>query len=128
VGPGQPSAETEPGAKPSRPGRLGLSEVAAREAASALMTAPVRRPDTSRRKRMIPLTGGAGSPAERDQRAGTLAAPQAGPANGAERQAEDEDRASSPRRTLRNAPRKTQQGLPEGWVIDEDGFVVPGPR
>jgi hypothetical protein len=130
AGPVPPSAETEPDIKPSRPGRLGLSEVAAREAASALMTAPVRRPDTSRRRRTIPLTEGAGSPAERDQRAGTLAAPQAGPANGAERQAGDEapPRASSPRRTLRNAPRKTQQGLPEGWVIDEDGFVVPGPR
>lgn len=27
-----------------------------------------------------------------------------------------------PRRT------KTAKGLPEGWVIDEEGFVVPGPR
>ena len=24
--------------------------------------------------------------------------------------------------------RKTQTGLPEGWIIDEEGFVVPGPR
>jgi hypothetical protein len=24
--------------------------------------------------------------------------------------------------------RKTQSGLPEGWIIDEEGFVVPGPR
>ena len=23
--------------------------------------------------------------------------------------------------------RKTQQGLPEGWIIDDEGFVVPGP-
>ena len=29
----------------------------------------------------------------------------------------------SPRRS-----RKTQTGLPEGWIIDEEGFVVPGPR
>ncbi|MGH6886533.1 MAG: hypothetical protein ACREGK_10730, partial [Geminicoccales bacterium] len=75
-------------------------------------------------------------PLERDQgsAAVAVAAPQAGSSNGAERQDENEDeaqvdeaRASSPRRVLRNAPRKTQQGLPEGWVIDEDGFVVPGP-
>jgi hypothetical protein len=24
--------------------------------------------------------------------------------------------------------RKTQQGLPEGWIIDDEGFVVPGPE
>jgi len=128
--PGQPSAGTESiTTKPSRPGRLGLSEVAAREAASALMTTPVRRP-AMRRKRTMPVTTESpGSPAERDQASGEAAA-QGGPGNGAEPQAEDDARlpAGSPRRTLKNAPRKTQQGLPEGWVIDEDGFVVPGPR
>ena len=23
--------------------------------------------------------------------------------------------------------RRTRQGLPEGWIIDDEGFVVPGP-
>jgi hypothetical protein len=128
--PERPSTEPDYASKPSRPGRLGLSEVAAREAASALMTAPVRRPVTSRRKRMIPVTEAPGSPMERDQGSatGAIGAPRAGAGNGAERQDEDESRprGASPRRTLKNAPRKTQQGLPEGWVIDEDGFVVPG--
>jgi hypothetical protein len=33
------------------------------------------------------------------------------------------DRPKPPRRS-----RKTQQGLPEGWIIDDEGFVVPGPE
>jgi hypothetical protein len=32
------------------------------------------------------------------------------------------DKPRPPRRS-----RKTQQGLPEGWIIDDEGFVVPGP-
>ncbi len=32
------------------------------------------------------------------------------------------DKARAARRS-----RKTQQGLPEGWIIDDEGFVVPGP-
>ena len=32
------------------------------------------------------------------------------------------DKAKATRRS-----RKTQQGLPEGWIIDDEGFVVPGP-
>lgn len=126
----RPSAETEFAAKPSRPGRLGLSEVAAREAASALTTTPVRRPAMRRKRTMSVTTESPGSPTERDQGSGTIPVQQAGPGNGAEPQAEDDARPRTglPRRTLKNAPRKTQQGLPEGWVIDDDGFVVPGPR
>jgi hypothetical protein len=46
-------------------------------------------------------------------------APPAG--NGATGEAMTEGRA----RAVRRRGRKTKDGLPEGWVIDEDGFVVP---
>jgi hypothetical protein len=36
--------------------------------------------------------------------------------------ADAEDKAKPVRRS-----RKTKSGLPEGWIIDEEGFVVPGP-
>ena len=42
--------------------------------------------------------------------------------NGTSASAETEPRAKTARRTRR----PKQQGLPEGWVIDEEGFVVPG--
>ena len=40
--------------------------------------------------------------------------------NGAE--ADAGDKAKAPRRS-----RKTKAGLPEGWIVDDEGFVVPGP-
>jgi hypothetical protein len=79
----------------------------------------------------LPVPEGPARPVQRDPSSAEVAVapPQAGPGNGAQRPDEDDARPpNTPRRTLRNAPRKTQQGLPEGWVIDEDGFVVPGPR
>jgi hypothetical protein len=32
---------------------------------------------------------------------------------------------AEPRRKMVRRPRKTKDGLPEGWVVDEDGYVVP---
>jgi len=43
--------------------------------------------------------------------------------NGAAAEAEDGPRAKS---TTRRTRKPKHQGLPEGWVIDEEGFVVPG--
>jgi hypothetical protein len=50
------------------------------------------------------------------------AAPAAGPAAGPADP--DLERAGAPRRVRRSK----HKGLPEGWVIDDEGFVVPGPR
>ncbi len=33
--------------------------------------------------------------------------------------------AAEPRRRIVRRTRKTKDGLPEGWVVDEDGYVVP---
>jgi hypothetical protein len=41
--------------------------------------------------------------------------------NGSTAHSEQRTRAKSLRRS-----RKTQEGLPEGWIIDDEGFVVPG--
>lgn len=127
--PAEPEPAPESVPRPSRPGRLGLSEVAAREAASALTSAPVRRPVTSRRKRLMPVTERSGGERGQGPAEGTGVAPQAGARNGAAPQTDDEEplpAAGSTRRRPRPAPKK-KQGLPDGWVIDEDGFVVPGP-
>ena len=32
---------------------------------------------------------------------------------------------AEPRRKMVRRTRKTKEGLPEGWVVDEDGYVVP---
>jgi hypothetical protein len=34
--------------------------------------------------------------------------------------------AETPAKAARRARKAKHQGLPEGWVIDEEGFVVPG--
>jgi hypothetical protein len=42
--------------------------------------------------------------------------------------ADEEGKPKPPPRTAVRRPRKAKtQGVPEGWVIDDEGFVVPGP-
>jgi hypothetical protein len=99
------------------PGRLVLSKPAGDKARSAITEAAV----PSRRSRRLGLglaraaEAPDGNEAERDAPASSAAAETG---NGASAEASLERRAA--RRT-----RKTKDGLPEGWVIDEEGFVVP---
>jgi hypothetical protein len=94
------------------PGRLVLSKPASDKARSAI--AEPAAPSPERRSRRLGL--GAARPAEAAD--GDAPAPSAaGTGNGA-------SAASVERRTARRT-RKTKDGLPEGWVIDEEGYVVP---
>ena len=99
------------------PGRLVLSKPAGDKARSAITEPAV----PSRRSRRLGLgvaraaEAPDGNEAERDAPASSAAAETG---NGASAEASLERRAA--RRT-----RKTKDGLPEGWVIDDEGFVVP---
>jgi hypothetical protein len=96
----------------NRPGRLELPRDAAVDPSRALS---ISRSRGIGRRRIGPRV--AAMPAPADASEATPAASthdQAG--NGAA------DKARVARRS-----RKTQQGLPEGWIIDDEGFVVPGP-
>lgn len=101
------------------PGRLVLSKPASDKARSAI-TEPAA-PSRGRRTRRP----GAGAvhpteAADGEDRECAAPAPDAasGTGNGGPRAAGVE------RRTVRRT-RKTKEGLPEGWVIDEEGYVVP---
>jgi hypothetical protein len=101
------------------PGRLVLSKSASNKARDAI-TEPAA-PSRGRRSRQP--APGATRPAEAadgDDREGDAPAPGvvSDPDNGAAAAANCERKPA--RRT-----RKTKDGLPEGWVIDEEGFVVP---
>ena len=96
----------------SRPGRLELPKDAAVD--------PTRSMSVGRSRGIARRRAAASGPrlvapaAEPDETASAAGYEQAG--NGGV------ERAKPPRRS-----RKTQQGLPEGWIIDDEGFVVPGP-
>ena len=116
-----PAADPEPAAdRPrrllaiNRPGRLELPKDVALDA--SLSVSAGRSRGVARRRvgsfgpRIAatsgPLEGGDGPPTASEHDQG---------GNGAA------DKAKAARRS-----RKTQQGLPEGWIIDDEGFVVPG--
>jgi hypothetical protein len=100
------------------PGRLVLSKPASDKARSAIVDPVVTSRRRSRRLGLGATPAAevpdSGEP-ERDA-PGPDTAPDTG--NGASATANAE------RRAVRRA-RKTKDGLPEGWVIDEEGFVVP---
>jgi hypothetical protein len=104
----------------NRPGRLELPKDAAVGAARSLSI------PRDRARRRLPSAHPAApppTPPAQDEPAGPAAgAHDADGGNGAAADAESRDKAKATRRS-----RKTQQGLPEGWIIDEEGFVVPGP-
>ena len=135
--PARPGDASEPD-RPLRPladlpGRLVLSKTVGSEAREALARRPERRIVRTPARR-IERAGG-GSPDEAAGGAGTQLdeasgagnqidqAPGAGHAragNGSAGEAPTEGRGKGARRS-----RKTEDGLPEGWVIDDEGYVVP---
>ncbi|MDX1540072.1 MAG: hypothetical protein R3349_01585, partial [Geminicoccaceae bacterium] len=131
-----PAAESKVSAANARSGRLQLS----RNGDEAQVPPPAVHQVRRTRQRPRP----ASKPAEAAQAPSTPAQataasnghgavapePQAIPANGGEAPPAaapvaglEEDK---PRKRTRR--RKTVAGVPEGWVIDEEGFVVPGPQ
>ena len=102
------------------PGRLVLSKVGSESAREA-----ITRPAASRRTRIraaAPARAAAtDDPAESAQPAAQAVStsPDRASGNGSTTAA-DQSRGKIARRT-----RKTKDGLPEGWVIDEEGYVVP---
>lgn len=99
----------------NKPGRLELPRDVAASAAQTL-SSPPSRTAARRRSLNMPLPAAASAaPAaaarDPDEHAG----------NGAGTDAEEKAKPVARR------SRKTKAGLPEGWIIDEEGFVVPGP-
>jgi hypothetical protein len=101
------------------PGRLVLSRSAGEKARGAI-TEPVI-PSRGRRSRQPgPDVARPAAAGDGDEREGDAPATEVGPGgdNGA-------DAAAGRERKPARRTRKTKDGLPEGWVIDEEGFVVP---
>ena len=102
------------------PGRLVLSKAGSESAREA-----ITRPAASRRTRVRASAPGRAAatdqPAESAEPAAQAAStsPDRASGNGSTTAA-DQSRGKIARRT-----RKTKDGLPEGWVIDEEGYVVP---
>ena len=103
----------------NRPGRLELPKDAAVSAVRSLSVP--RGPGRRRLPSAPPAAAPPPAPAEDDQAGPPAGAHDAEGGNGAAADAESREKAKVRR------SRKTQQGLPEGWIIDEEGFVVPGP-
>lgn len=101
--------------------KAGRLELPRDVAASASQSLASPRSRTAARRRPLspqpPAAAGA-APAEPERASASDAEEHAG--NGAG--ADAEEKAKPTRRS-----RKTKAGLPEGWIIDEEGFVVPGP-
>ncbi len=98
----------------NRPGRLELPKDASVDPSRGLS---IPRSRGIGRRRLGPRVAAMPAPAPAE-------AAEAPPAASAHDQAGNgaADKARAARRS-----RKTQQGLPEGWIIDDEGFVVPGP-
>jgi hypothetical protein len=96
---------------------------AASAAESAGRTAPTPAEDRPETARPAPERRDTSSTASGEQHGAVPGDPgEAHGSNGASAEDEAELRAKSGRR----GRRPKHQGLPEGWVIDEEGFVVPG--
>lgn len=100
----------------NKAGRLELPRDVAASAAQSLSSPRSRT--AARRRPLSPQAAAASAGPERAAASDTGEAERAG--NGAG--ADADEKAKPPRRS-----RKTKAGLPEGWIIDEEGFVVPGP-
>jgi hypothetical protein len=124
VRPGDAPAEDRPALRPlaDLPGRLVLSKAAGDKASAAVAGPPARRIGHVA-ARALERARGAG---EASHGAGN----QVDESSLAEAARAGNGLASDPAAT-RGRPkvvrrsRKTKEGLPEGWVIDEEGFVVP---
>jgi hypothetical protein len=104
----------------NRSGRLELPRDAAANAAQTLSIGRSR--PLARRRSTATLN----APALPPTPAAPAPAADAGP--GDEQQDGNGVVAEAPEKKAPRRSRKTQTGLPEGWIIDEEGFVVPGPR
>jgi hypothetical protein len=104
-----------------RPRRLELPKTASDEAARALVVA--RDHAAGFRRARAPAPGEAADriASTSDETADEPDARPEDGGNGSAAQPEQRASAKSVRRS-----RKTQEGLPEGWIIDDEGFVVPG--
>jgi hypothetical protein len=108
---------------PARPRRLRARPAPDPAAAvkSASPAAPAATNGASRAARRPEAASGEAEAAANGQSA--PAEPVVASGKGAESVADDRPvQSTRPRRA------KTTKGLPEGWVIDDEGFVVPGPR
>jgi hypothetical protein len=94
-----------------------LPEDAAASASQSLSGMAGRAAARRRSAGIRPAAPASAPPPEPDRIATAAAEEHAG--NGAAAEAEE---ANKPVRRSR----KTKSGLPEGWIIDEEGFVVPG--
>jgi hypothetical protein len=128
--PAQPGGSSEPEERPlkplaSLPGRLVLSKSAGEQARSAV-TGPLLR-------RGVRLSARAAAARANDR--GPDPAPPAAHADPAKEEAPAPDRhagnggggepGAEERGKGTRRGRKTKDGLPEGWVVNEDGYVVP---
>jgi hypothetical protein len=119
---GAAPAEAAPGPRRlmaiNKPGRLELPKDAAADVVRSLSV-----PRGVGRRRIASAKAAAVTAASARAGEAEEVGPHEAPAgNGATAEAESRERAKAIRRS-----RKTQQGLPEGWIIDDEGFVVPGP-
>jgi hypothetical protein len=119
--PSRPADEDRPALKPlaELPGRLVLSQAAGGRARSLI------KPGVRRAGRSSALAGNrvAEAPAQMRRQAdehGDGHPVHSATGNGAA----DETAKDNPAKATRRG-RKTEDGLPEGWVIDEEGYVVP---
>jgi hypothetical protein len=101
--------------------KAGRLELPRDVAASAAQTLSGPRGRTAARRRPLgPPTPASTAPAGPERAAASGAGEGEHAGNGAGSDAEEK---SKPARRSR----KTKAGLPEGWIIDDEGFVVPGP-
>ncbi len=130
-----PAAAETPAAKPARrairpTGAAKGARLTLPEARKARLTLPEARghgeaPDQADERTDRDggvATDGDGGAAPPSVGSGTMHSSR-GPGNGADDPAETEVRAKTGRRT-----RKPAVGIPEGWIIDEEGYVVPGSK
>jgi hypothetical protein len=106
----------------NKPGRLELPKDTAVGVARSLSIPRDRGPGRRRIPSPQAIAASPPAPAQDDRAGPPASAHDAEGGNGAAEDAESREKAKATRRS-----RKTQQGLPEGWIIDEEGFVVPGP-
>lgn len=107
----------------NRGGRLQLSNSAAQEAAVAVRSGDRKPRSVPARERRAapPRRGSSGTPATDNGAAEE--APDGGSRGGGDDRSEGAEERAAPRR----ARAAKSKGLPEGWVIDEEGYVVPDP-
>jgi len=110
---GQSAPAIDPSSTPSRPRRLRQTVAPAPASGTPAFGSPA---------------SGSPGPGKDERRDEQRAEPRDRSDEGAAGNGADEEGKPKPPRTAVRRPRKAKtQGVPEGWVIDDEGFVVPGP-